>query len=255
MTTRREDAMKRSLIERMRDFAPLIPSSQPTRIVPGYLRSERRTPEHPGWPRAISTADVTASRFPLEAIADRECDLSVMAPGRQRAMGQLIVLTGHVLDEAGQPVRNTLIEMWQANAAGRYIHKNDGSPAPLDPNFLGLGRAITDNEGRYRFKTIKPGGYAVPHEGSGSAAEWWRPPHIHLSLFGPQYTSRLVTQIYFPGDPLNERDLLLNSIRDPAARLRLISHFAPHLNTADGALGFEHDLVLRGKFETPFEGR
>jgi protocatechuate 3,4-dioxygenase beta subunit len=170
-------------------------------------------------------------------------------------MGQLIAVTGRVLDEAGRPLRGALVEVWQANAAGKYIHHNDPSPVPVDPHFDGVGQLVTDEQGRFQIDTIKPGGYAVPHEGAGSASGWWRPPHIHLSVFGDGFASRLVTQIYFPGEPLNAFDLLLNSIPDLRARERLVARFDLGLSTPEGALGFQHDLVLRGPAETPFEDR
>jgi protocatechuate 3,4-dioxygenase beta subunit len=168
-------------------------------------------------------------------------------------MGQLIVVVGQVVDEAGRPVPNIQLECWQANAAGKYLHHNDPSPVPVDPNFRGVGRIVTDQLGRYRIRTIKPGGYAVPYEGEGQLRGWWRPPHIHFSILGAGFGRRLVTQMYFPGEPLNQSDLLLNSIRDPEARTRLVSRFTPELSTDDGALGFRHDFVLRGRLETPFQ--
>ncbi|MDX2058550.1 MAG: hypothetical protein SFV24_12165 [Gemmatimonadales bacterium] len=234
-------------------FRPYDDATQPVRAVAGYRKSLLRTPGQVPWPRIGSPADATGPSFDPAALRPGEHDLAVVAPGRPRALGQLIVVTGRVLDEDGRPVRNALLECWQANAAGKYIHHNDPSPVPIDPNFVGVGRVMTDERGQYRIRTIKPGGYAVPFDGEGQLSGWWRPPHIHFSIFGPAFASRLVTQMYFPGEPLNERDLLLNSIRDQAARLRLIGAFAPELSTQDGALGFRHDFVLRGRFETPFE--
>ncbi len=228
-------------------------TSQPVRAVAGYRNSLLRSPARAPWPRIISPADTTGPVFDPAAVEPSEHDLSVISPGRPRAMGQLIVITGQVLDEDGRPFPNALLECWQANAAGKYIHHNDPSSVPVDPNFIGVGRVMTDAQGRYRLRTIKPGGYAVPDHGEGQLSGWWRPPHVHFSIFGPAFSSRLVTQMYFPGDPLNERDLLLNSIPDEAARSRLIGRFAPDLSTADGALGFRHDFVLRGRLETPFE--
>ena len=181
-----------------------------------------------------------------------EADLTVTGPGRPRAMGQLIHLTGRVLDEYGQPLPGVLMEVWHCNAAGKYIHHNDPSPVPVDPNFIGFGRVMTDSQGRYRLRTIKPGGYAVPeHSFPGTQKNWWRPPHIHFSLLGPAVISRLITQMFFPGEPLNPLDLILNAIPDESARQRLVARFTPELNTDDGALGFVHDFVLRGKLATP----
>ena len=150
-------------------------------------------------------------------------------------------MTGRVLDSDGRPIAGTLVEVWQANAAGRYQHATDNHPAPLDPNFSGVGRCVTDSEGRYRFVTIKPGAY--PWRNHPNA---WRPAHIHFSLFGRAFTQRLVTQMYFPGDPLFEYDPIFNSIPDPKARQRLISRFDLNLTEPDWALGYEWDIVLRG---------
>ena len=143
---------------------------------------------------------------------------------------------------------NTLVELWQANASGRYIHKVDQHDAPLDPNFLGAGRCVTDGEGRYRFLTIKPGAY--PWRNHPNA---WRPQHIHFSLFGPAFATRLVTQMYFPGDPLHTLDPMFNSIPDPAGRERLIAAFSLDVTEPEVALGYEFDIVLRGRLATPME--
>jgi protocatechuate 3,4-dioxygenase beta subunit len=153
-----------------------------------------------------------------------------------------------VLDEGGRPVPNALIEVWQANACGRYIHKNDQHDAPLDPNFTGAGRVLTDQNGEYRFTTIKPGAY--PWRNHLNA---WRPPHIHFSLFGVNFLSRLVTQMYFPGDPLLAIDPIYNGIPDDHARQRLISHYAHDITTPEWALGYRFDIVLAGSRQTPFE--
>jgi protocatechuate 3,4-dioxygenase beta subunit len=153
-----------------------------------------------------------------------------------------------VLDGDGRPVRNSLIEVWQANAAGRYIHQGDRHPAPLDPNFSGAGRCLTDDEGRYRFVTVKPGAY--PWKNHDNA---WRPAHIHFSLFGPTFATRLVTQMYFPGDPLFDQDPIFQSVRDPEARQRLISSFDLETTEPEWALGYRFDIVLRGRDATPME--
>jgi protocatechuate 3,4-dioxygenase beta subunit len=157
-------------------------------------------------------------------------------------------VTGRVLDGDGRAIAGTLVEVWQANAAGRYQHATDTHPAPLDPNFSGVGRCVTDSEGRYRFVTIKPGAY--PWRNHPNA---WRPAHIHFSLFGQAFTQRLVTQMYFPNDPLFEYDPIFNSIPDPKARQRLISRFDLNLTEPDWALGYEWDIVLRGSAGTVFE--
>lgn len=231
-------------------FAPYDDRTQPARRIAGYPNTQFRTPAQPPVERLVSAADLSGPVFaPARA---EEADLAVVAPGRTRAMGQLIHLSGRVLDEYGQPLPGVLMEVWQCNAAGKYIHHNDPSPVPVDPNFVGVGRVTTDAEGRYRLRTVKPGGYAVPeHSFPGTQKNWWRPPHIHFSLLGPATASRLITQMFFPGEPLNRLDLILNAIPDESARAQLTARFTPELNTDDGALGFVHDFVLRGKLATP----
>ena len=151
-----------------------------------------------------------------------------------------------MLDGDGRPVPSTLVEVWQANAAGRYVHRADRHPAPLDPNFSGAGRCLTDADGRYEFVTIKPGAYPL-----GSQGNVWRPAHVHFSLFGPALATRLVTQMYFPGDPLFFQDPIFNSVRDPAARERMICTFDLEHTVPEWALAFRFDVVLRGRAETP----
>ncbi|HYH27679.1 MAG TPA: protocatechuate 3,4-dioxygenase subunit beta, partial [Actinomycetota bacterium] len=163
-------------------------------------------------------------------------------------LGERIIITGRVLDGDGRPVRNGLVEVWQANAAGRYTHQRDQHPAPLDPNFSGAGRCLTDEEGRYRFVTVKPGAY--PWKNHDNA---WRPAHIHFSLFGPAFATRLVTQMYFPGDPLFDQDPIFQSVRDPKARQRLVSSFDLETTEPEWALGYRFDIVLRGRDATPME--
>ena len=162
-------------------------------------------------------------------------------------VGERMVVTGRVLDADGRPVRHQLVEVWQANAAGRYIHQRDQHPAPVDPHFTGVGRCLTDAEGRYRFVSIKPGAYPW-----GNHPNAWRPNHIHFSLFGQHLASRLVTQMYFPGDPLLALDPIFQGT--PAgARDRLVSRFSLDVTQPDIALGYEFDIVLRGPDETPME--
>jgi protocatechuate 3,4-dioxygenase beta subunit len=157
-------------------------------------------------------------------------------------------VSGRVFDTEGKPLRNTLVEVWQANACGRYLHRWDRFPAPLDPNFSGAGRCVTDDDGRYRFVTIKPGPYPW-----GNHYNAWRPAHIHFSLLGRAFAQRLVTQMYFPGDPLFAFDPIFNSIPDEAARERLVSRFSMHESQPDWALAYEFDIFLRGPGATPFE--
>jgi protocatechuate 3,4-dioxygenase beta subunit len=163
-------------------------------------------------------------------------------------LGERIFVHGRVLDEGGRPVRGALVEVWQANASGRYLHKVDNHDAPLDPNFSGGGRMLTDEEGRYWFKTIKPGSYPW-----GNHHNAWRPAHIHFSLFGAGILSRLVTQMYFPGDPLQPIDPIFNSIPDEEARRRMIARLDMDRAEPNYALAYAWDIVLRGRSETPFE--
>jgi len=162
-------------------------------------------------------------------------------------LGERIIVTGRVTDEGGRPVRRTLVELWQCNAAGRYVHHVDRHDAPLDPNFLGAGRALTDDEGRYRFLTIKPGAYPW-----GNHPNAWRPAHIHFSLFGEHFASRLVTQMYFPGDPLLALDPIYQCTRE-GVRERLVSRFDIGVTQEGFALGYVFDIVLRGPMQTPME--
>jgi len=163
-------------------------------------------------------------------------------------LGERIIVTGRVLDGDGRPVRHTLVEVWQANAAGRYVDVNDDHPAPIDPNFTGAGRCLTDAEGRYRFVTVKPGAY--PWRNHENA---WRPAHIHFSLFGPGLASRLVSQMYFPGDPLMPFDPIFNSVPDPSSRERMVAKFDMESTVPEWALAYQWDVVLRGRNATPME--
>jgi protocatechuate 3,4-dioxygenase beta subunit len=163
-------------------------------------------------------------------------------------LGERIVVTGRVVDSDGHPVRHTLVEVWQANAAGRYVDPEDDHPAPLDPNFTGAGRCLTDGEGRYRFVTVKPGAY--PWRNHENA---WRPAHIHFSLFGPSLESRLVTQMYFPGDPLMPSDPILQSIPDQRGRDLLVGALDLAITEPEWALAYRWDITLRGRNATPRE--
>jgi protocatechuate 3,4-dioxygenase beta subunit len=179
-------------------------------------------------------------------MGETDHDLTRQCP--HEPLGERIIVTGRVLNEDGRPVANTLVEVWQANSGGRYRHSADNHPAPLDPNFLGAGRAMTDGDGNYRFVSIKPGAY--PWRNHHNA---WRPAHIHFSLFGPAFVTRLVTQMYFPNDPLLALDPILQSIPDEQARARLVSAFDLSVAEPEWALGYRFDIVLRGRQATPFE--
>jgi len=190
--------------------------------------------------------ELTGPVFGSERLAEGDDDLTRGPTGE--ALGQRIIVHGRVLDGDGKAIPNALIEIWQANAAGRYAHAVDRWPAPLDPNFAGLGRVLTDDAGGYRFTTIRPGAYPW-----GNHHNAWRPAHIHFSLFGQAFTQRLVTQMYFPDDPLFFQDPIFNSIPDEKARLRLISRYDHTVTEAEWALGFAFDFVLRGREATPLE--
>jgi protocatechuate 3,4-dioxygenase, beta subunit len=222
-------------------------SSHPPYIYAGYRSTPLRGPKKPLIPLKQTLSELTGPVYGHESVGTLDSDLTQNSAVNGEPLGERIIVTGRVLDEAGRPIPNTLIEVWQANAAGRYIHKTDQHPAPLDPNFLGAGRCATDDEGRYRFKTIKPGAYPW-----GNHHNAWRPQHIHVSLFGPTIASRLVTQMYFPGDPLLAFDPIYQSTPE-GARERLISSFSIDITEPDYALGYVFDIVLRGPLETPME--
>jgi protocatechuate 3,4-dioxygenase, beta subunit len=185
---------------------------------PGYRSTALRAPHQPPLLLPQRLTEITGPLLGEGRVAPADADLTTQHAGEP--IGERIIVTGRVLDGDGRPIPDTLIEVWQANAAGRYHHAVDNHPAPLDPNFTGVGRCLTDADGRYRFVTIKPGPY--PWKNHPNA---WRPAHIHFSMFGRAFTQRLVTQMYFPGDPLFEYDPIFNSIRDAKARERLISRF------------------------------
>ncbi|HZZ97688.1 MAG TPA: protocatechuate 3,4-dioxygenase subunit beta [Jatrophihabitantaceae bacterium] len=190
--------------------------------------------------------EVTGPVFGDDRVQPGDDDLTQWDGGE--ALGQRIIVHGRVLDSGGRAIPNSLIEVWQANTGGRYRHVNDQWPAPLDPHFDGLGRTVTDGDGRYQFTTIRPGAY--PWRNHHNA---WRPAHIHFSLFGHAFTQRLVTQMYFPEDPLFFQDPIFNSVPDENARARMISSYDHEVTTDHWALGFKFDIVLRGRDQTPFE--
>lgn len=189
--------------------------------------------------------ELTGPVFGEADVDAAESDMSLANGGE--AIGQRIIVHGRVLDVDGKPLPNTLIEVWQANAAGRYRHRNDSWPAPLDPHFNGVARALTDATGEYRFTTVKPGAYPW-----GNHHNAWRPAHIHFSLFGRAFTQRLVTQMYFPDDPFFFQDPIYNAVPE-SARERMIAAFDYDTTTPNWALGYRFDIILRGANATPFE--
>ena len=213
---------------------------------PAYRSTRLRAPRAPLVPLPQGLTEVTGPLLGAERVTAADADLTTRHAGEP--LGERMILTGRVLDSDGRPVPDTLIEIWQANASGRYAHGVDDHPAPLDPNFDGAGRCMTDSLGRYRFVTIKPGAY--PWKNHLNA---WRPQHIHFSLFGRAFTQRLVTQMYFPGDPLLPIDPIFNSVSDSKARQRMVASFDMELTQPEWALGYTWDIVLRGRDATVFE--
>jgi protocatechuate 3,4-dioxygenase beta subunit len=204
---------------------------------PDYGSTALRAPRRPLLLLPRSLSETTGPVFGEDAVDERDGDLTRQHDGEP--LGERILVGGRVTDPDGRPLRGALVEIWQANAAGRYRHDGDRHPAPLDPNFGGAGRALTDDDGRYSFTTIKPGAYPW-----GNHPNAWRPAHIHFSLFGRAFTERLVTQMYFPGDPLLDHDPIFQSIRDPKARGLLISAFDWETTTPEWALGYRFDIVV-----------
>jgi len=227
----------------LRGYRRPAPGTQPNHLHPPYVSSITRAPSQPLVHIPHTLTEVTGPVFGKEAVDVKACDLTRQQSGEP--LGERIIVSGRVLDEDAKPVPHTLIEVWQANAAGRYLHKVDQHNAPLDPNFTGCGHTLTDNEGRYRFVTIRPGAY--PWRNHPNA---WRPAHIHFSLFGPAFATRLVTQMYFPRDPY---DPIFNCTADEQARNGLISVFDWANTIPDQALGFRFDIILNGREATPME--
>ena len=209
-----------------------------------YRSSILRHPSNPMLLADPHDLELSAPCFGARDVAALDADLTVGQAGEP--IGERIAIVGRVTDTRARPIAGQLVEIWQANAAGRYIHQRDQHPAPLDPNFTGAGRCITDADGRYRFVTVKPGPY--PWRNHLNA---WRPAHVHFSLFGTQFTQRLVTQMYFPGDPLFALDPIYQSITDPAARERLVATYDHDLTQPEYATGYRFDIVLDGARRTP----
>ena len=233
----------------MTDPAPYRRSYRPTQpdyLYPPYRSTVKRAPTKPLVAPPQTLSEVTGPLFGRDEVAAAEADLTRQHAGEP--LGERIIVSGRVLDENGRAVRDALIEIWQANAAGRYRHPTDTHDAPLDPNFTGCGRVVTDANGRYQFKTIKPGAY--PWRNHHNA---WRPAHIHLSIFGHGFMQRLVTQFYFPGDPLLPYDPMFMSVPDERAREQLIAEFDWEHTVPEHAIAYRFDIVLRGRDATPME--
>jgi protocatechuate 3,4-dioxygenase beta subunit len=218
----------------------------PAYLSPDYVATRTRAPKRPLVLLPHTLTEVTGPVYGHERVGELDHDLTSQHEGEP--LGERIILHGRVLDGDRRPVRNTLVELWQANASGRYRHAVDRHPAPLDPNFTGAGRCLTDDEGRYRFITVKPGAYPWLNHPNA-----WRAAHIHISLFGPAFATRVVTQMYFPGDPLFFQDPIFHSVRDPKHRELMISEFDLDETIPEWALAYHFDIFLRGRDATPVE--
>jgi protocatechuate 3,4-dioxygenase beta subunit len=223
-------------------------NEHPPYLHPDYKSTILRAPRKPLIPMPQTLSELTAPVYGHDDIQPLDDDLTKNAVVNGEPIGERIIVVGRVLDEDNRPVPNALLEIWQSNATGRYIHKLDQHDAPLDPNFKGAGRVLTNENGEYRFLTIKPGAY--PWRNHENA---WRPAHIHFSIFGTAFISRLVTQMYFPGDPLHALDPIMNGIPDENGRKRLIASYAHDVTTPVWALGYRFDIILNGSRMTPFE--
>jgi protocatechuate 3,4-dioxygenase beta subunit len=216
------------------------PDTQSLGVVPGYAHTNQRWPAQPLQRRPLTAAELSGPAGLTRRLAPTRADLA--GHGAKRALGQLIHLRTRVVDEDGAPVPGALVEIWHCNSAGKYIHPNDTHDAPPDPNFYGAARLVAGDSGLVELRTIKPAAYPVPDTDG-----WWRPPHVHFAVMGRIWLSRLVTQMFFPGEPLNEHDAILNAIRDPASRERCIARLAPTAKGPADALVYEYQIVVRGR--------
>ena len=221
---------------------------QPPYLHPPYTSTVKRSPRSSLIPLGQSLAELTGPKFGEGDIHRLDNDLTKNSVQDGEPLGERIIVNGRLLDDSGKPIPNSLIEVWQANAAGRYWHKKDQHNAPLDPNFHGSGRVLTDKNGVYRFTTIRPGAYPWPNHYNA-----WRPSHIHFSVFGVNFLQRMVTQMYFPNDPLLSLDPIYNSTPNEAARQQLIAIYDHEVTQPNWALGFRFDIVVCGPRQTPFE--
>ncbi len=216
------------------------------RLSPAYKSTLKRAPQKPLIIMRHTLSELTGPVYGHETVRENDHDLTTQHAGEP--LGERIIVHGAVMDEDGGGVPDTLVEIWQANACGRYVHVRDQHPAPLDPNFTGAGRTVTDKNGYYKFVTVKPGAYPW-----GNHHNAWRPNHIHFSVFGHSFLSRLVTQMYFPGDYLFPFDPIFNSVTDDKARARMIAAFDLENTVPEWALCFRWDIVLRGREATPLD--
>lgn len=226
--------------------SPAVTSVDPPYDWPAYRSTGLRHPSRPLVPLALGPTERSGPVLGEGRVTPGDADLTAQHAGEP--LGERIVVSGRILDSDGRPVANQLVEVWQANAAGRYAHHVDDHPAPLDPNFTGTGRCLTDGEGNYRFVTVKPGPYPW-----GNHDNAWRPAHIHFSVFGHAFTERLVTQMYFPGDPMFPYDPIYQSVRDERARDRMICTFDWSTTVPEWAIGYHFDIVIGGRLATPTE--
>src|SRR5437660_1468799 len=239
MTSRPQNLQTNLHTEALAGYRKPDRGTQPDYYYPPYASTVKRSPSQPLVILPTTLSEVTGPVFGHDIIKANDFDLTKQGNGDP--IGERIIVSGRVLDGNARPVANTLIEVWQANSAGRYPHRRDNHNAPVDPNFPGCGRTLTDTQGHYRFVTIRPGEY--PWRNTYNA---WRPAHIHFSLFGNAFATRLITQMYFPGDPLLATDPIYNAVSDEAARRRLVSGYDAALSQAEYALGYRFDIVLRG---------
>ncbi|WP_428313347.1 protocatechuate 3,4-dioxygenase subunit beta [Hydrocarboniphaga sp.] len=231
--------------QKLRGYRRPFWNTQPEYLFAPYGSTLRRGITQAPIALPASLSEVTGPR-PTLTLGASAADLTAGHKGEP--LGERIIVSGRVIDENARPLRNSLVEVWQCNAAGRYQHKKDQHDAPLDPNFTGVGQVLTDDDGRYRFKTIRPGAY--PWRNHYNA---WRPAHIHFSLFGEGFAQRLITQMYFPGDPLLEVDPIFNCVPDAHARQRMVSRFDWENCASEYALAYRFDIVLRGRHESVWE--
>ena len=228
-------------------YTPMDWQSQPAYLHEPYKSTILRSPQKPLIPIAQTLSELTGPAFGQDDIQPLDHDLTQNAVVNGEAIGERIIITGQLFEEDGRPIQDALVEVWQANSCGRYVHKVDQHDAPLDPNFLGAGRCLTNAKGEYRFVTVRPGAYPW-----GNHSNAWRPAHIHFSVFGVNFLTRLITQMYFPGDPLLPLDPIFNCV-SPETAQRLVAHYDHDVTESGYALGYRFDIVLRGRQQTPFE--